>query len=390
MSTVLTKDHIVAAVDALPIQGRIMLRLLLLRYLDIAPEDIQYMATDRPDPRFQSGGKPVIPYISQETLQGITNRAEHYRSLARQKRERLKLQIDCLDRLLARNEALIELASTLLTTRFAMSPEAVAEVRTQSRTAVPKPVLRELDRKWELNEISEEDYRKERVGLELQRLLRRVESDRKRLAQAKREFDAANTAPLQDHEIGHIWGIPAGSLSARKAKYLTQYLQGLQSRLGAAPPTPPANTPPVDLWQETLAVLSRSPVERSAATYDGLERTEGALIEKLTLFASGAFPEDLESRFWLSLIQDSRHQAEYGSKAVSLFALQRLLAILDDMDMSVDALEADLLARVSPASKASPDAQTEASPTEPQLSEMGEHVLRSFMGESHPDLQGRR
>jgi len=146
VSTVLTKDHIVAAVDALPIQGRIMLRLLLLRYLDIAPEDIQYMATDRPDPRFQSGGKPIIPYISQETLQGITNRAEHYRSLARQKRERLKLQIDCLDRLLARNEALIELASTLLTTRFAMSPEAVAEVRTLSRTAVPKPVLRELDR----------------------------------------------------------------------------------------------------------------------------------------------------------------------------------------------------------------------------------------------------
>lgn len=197
--------------------------------------------------------------------------------------------------------------------------------------------------------------------------------------------------PLQDHEIGHIWGIPAGSLAARKAKYLHQYMQNLQARLAAAPPVPPANQPPLDLWRETLEVLSRTPVERSPAVYDGLERTEGALVEKLTAFATGALPEDQEGRFWLSLIQESRHQAEYGSRVVSLFALQRLLAILNDMDLSPDLLEADLLARLSPTPKvAARDAEAATAPTEEQLSEMGQHVLRSFMGESHPDLQGRR
>ncbi|MBM4134534.1 MAG: hypothetical protein FJ245_12305 [Nitrospira sp.] len=392
MGTVLTQDQILATVGALPIQGRIMLRLLLLRYLDVTAEDVQYMASDRPDPRFQAGGKPITPYISQETLQGITERVTQYRTQARLKRERIKLQIDCLQRLLARNEALVALASKLLATQLGVMPEAVEELRKQARTSVPKPVLRELERKWGLDEVSEDEYRKERLGLELQRLLRRIEADRKRLAQAKREFDLVNASPLQDHEIAHIWGIPAGSLAARKAKYLHQYVQGLQARLAASsPPTLQANNPPLDLWRETLEVLSHSPVEHSPAAYDGLERTEGALIEKLATFAAGALPEDLEGRFWLSLIQESRHQAEYGSKAISVFALQRLLAILNDMDMSDEALEADLLARVTPIPKvAAVEEGAVPVPTEAQLSEMGEHVLKSFMGESHPDLQGRR
>ncbi|TAJ07020.1 MAG: hypothetical protein EPO61_13640 [Nitrospirae bacterium] len=392
MGTVLTQEQIVATVDALPIQGRIMLRLLLLRYLDVTAEDVQYMASDRPDPRFQAGGKPITPYISQETLQGIADRVKQYRIQVRLKRERIKLQVDCLQRLLARNETLVTLASKLLAAQFALTPDAVEDLKKQARTSVPKPVIRELERKWELGEVVEDEYRKARLGLELQRLLRRIETDRKRLAQAKREFDLANASPLQDHEIAHIWGIPAGSLAARKAKYLHQYLQGLQTRLAAAsPPTLQANSPPVDLWRETLEVLSHSPVEHSPAVYDGLERTEGALIEKLTTFAAGALPEDLEGRFWLSLIQESRHQAEYGSKAISVFALQRLLAILNDMDMSNEALETDLLARVAPAHKVSAIEEGAAPiPTEAQLSEMGQHVLKSFMGESHPDLQGRR
>ncbi|MFM8550898.1 MAG: hypothetical protein ACKOCD_01055 [Nitrospiraceae bacterium] len=389
---VLTHAHIITAIAALPIQGRIMLRLLLLQYLDITAEDIQYMAADRPDPRFQAGGKPITPYISQETLQGIADRVQQYRILTRSKRERIQLQIDCLQRLLAKSETVATLASKLLVSRFGMSPEAVETLAQQARTAVSKPIHRELERKWDAGEISEDDYRKERLSLELHRLLRRIEIDRKRLAQAKRAFDLANSSTLQDHEVAHIWGIPAGSLAARKAKYLHQFMQSLQARLAAAPPqTLPANTPPSDLWQKTLEVLSHTPVERSAAVYDGLERTEGALLEKLTAFAAGAMLEELEGRFWLSLIQETRHQAEYGSKAVSVFALQRLLAILDETEMPIEALESDLMARVTPTPKVAPaEAGAEPAPAEPQLSEMGQHVLRSFMGEAHPDLQGRR
>jgi len=388
----LTQEQILATIDALPVQGRIMLRLLLLQYVDVTDEDIQYMAADRPDPRFNAGGKPITPYISQETLQGIADRVGQYRTRARQRRERLKLQIDCLQKLVAISEAQVKLAAGLLTTRFGLTPAALDELRAQARTAVPKPVLRELNRQWDQDEIAEEDYHREALKLEYQRLLRRIDVDRKRLAQARREYDLVSSVSLQDHEIGHIWGIPAGSLAARKAKFLHQYMQGLQSRLqkdGSAAEA--AQSPPLDLWAKTFAVLAQRPVERSPASYDGLEGTEARLLEKLTAFATTRMPEEQEGRFWVSLTQDSRHQAEYGSKVVSHFALQRLAAILEELDATPDALEAELLARTAPAPKAlAAEPQESAPQTEAQLNEMAEHVLRSFKGESHPDLQGRR
>lgn len=391
MPPALTQEQILATVDALPVQGRIMLRLLLLQYLDVTEEDIRYMAADRPDPRFNAGGKPATPYISQETLQGLTDRVGQYRTRVRQRRERLKLQIDCLQKLVGINETLAELAVHLLKTRFGLAAAALDELRSQARTAVSKPVLRELNRKWDQDEIAEEDYRRDALMLEYQRLLRRIEADRKRLAQARREYDLANTTSLQDHEIGHIWGIPAGALAARKAKYLHQYVQGLQSRLQAEGAADEAKMAPMDLWNKTLEVMAQRPVERSPATYDGLEGTEARLLEKLSAFATTKLPEEQESRFWLSLIQDSRHQAEYGSKIVSLFALQRLLAVLEEMDISPDALEAELLARTAPIPKVlAVEAPAPEPAAEPQLSEMGEHILRSFKGEGHPDLQGRR
>lgn len=391
MPPTLTQEHILATIDALPVQGRIMLRLLLLQYVDVTDEDIQYMAADRPDPRFNAGGKPLTPYISQETLQGIADRVAQYRTRARQRRERLKLQIDCLQKLVAIGEAQVNLAAGLLTTRFGLTPAALDELRAQARAAIPKPVLRELNRQWDQDEIAEEDYRREALKLEYQRLFRRIEVDRKRLAQARREYDLVSSVSLQDHEIGHIWGIPAGSLAARKAKFLHLYMQGLQARLQKEGSAAEAQTPPLDLWAKTFAVLAQKPVERSPAGYDGLEGTEARLLEKLTAFATTRMPEEQESRFWAALTQDSRHQAEYGSKVVSHFALQRLAAILEELDTTPDALEAELLTRTAPAPKVLVAEPQESAPqTEAQLNEMAEHVLRSFKGESHPDLQGRR
>src|SRR2546427_11132816 len=92
MTTVLTPEQIEAVVHALPVQGRIMLRLLLLQYLDVTREEIEFMAADRPDPRFHAGEKPKTPYISQETIQGIRDGWAKYRTRTRQKRERTGLQ----------------------------------------------------------------------------------------------------------------------------------------------------------------------------------------------------------------------------------------------------------------------------------------------------------
>ncbi len=392
MDTILTPDLINSVVNSLPVQGRIMLRLLLLQYLDVTAEDIAYMAADRPDPRFQAGGKSIVPYVSNETLQGIADRVAQYRTHVRKKRERAWLQIECLQKLTAITESSRALSEELLQSRFGMNPAAVQDLKKTARTATPKPAVRELNRRWEKDEITEEDYRKERLCLEYQYLIRKLERERKRLGMAQREFDLGSSAPLQDHEICQVWGIPAGSLAARKVKYLHQYLQGIQGQLrSSSAPGEPVPAQPVDLWKETFSTLARQPVQRSVAVYDGLEGTEAALLDKLTVFAVGTFPEETEGRFWLSLGQDARPAAEYGATPHSLFALQRLSAILNEMDTSPEALKEDLLARVSPAPKAEADKQLEApKPEEHKLGEMGEHVLRSFLGEAHSDLHGRR
>ncbi len=92
--------------------------------------------------------------------------------------------------------------------------------------------------------------------------------------------------------------------------------------------------------------------------------------------------EELESRLWLLLVQESSHQTEYGTKLKSLFGLQRFVSILDDMDTSPETIEQDLLARITPPAKEAAAKLVEGpAPKEDQLSEMGEHVLRSFLGE---------
>lgn len=389
MASPLTVELIESVVNDLPPQGRIMLRLLLLQFLDLTQEDIEYIASDRPDPRFVAGAKSTVGVISRETIQGIADRVAHYRNQVRQRRERAWLRMECLRKQTALDQTLCSLAERLLTARFGLAQDEVQELRKLARTAVSRPALRDIAGRWEQDAITEEDYRKERLRLEYQAILRRLDRQQKRLDAAKRDFENSGDAPLQDHEIGQVWGIPAGSLAARKVKYLHQYLQGLQSRLQAAQPSgEQALTVPLDLWKETFTVLAQKPAQRSVAVYDGLEGSETELLDKLAAFAAGTVPEEQEGRFWLSIVQESRHNAEYGSRPYSPFALQRLSAILDDMGTSPEALEQDLLARVSPPAKGA--ALEEPKETPQDLGQMGEHVLRSMLGEQHQDLQGRR
>ena len=124
------------------------------------------------------------------------------------------------------------------------------------------------------------------------------------------------------------------------------------------------------------------------AAYDGLEKTEEALLEKLRDFAAGTLPEEFETRFWLSIVQETSQLTEYGTRLQSLFALQRLAATLAEMDTTPDALEQELLSRISPKPKVAAGEPLEEKKTEaPQLSEMGEHVLKSFTGEEHQHLR---
>jgi hypothetical protein len=367
MASVLTKEHIDSAILGLPLQGRIMLHLLMLGYYDVPQEEIEYMAADRPDPRMAAGQKRIVSVISREALQGISDRVAQYQSQARLRRERLWLQSECLGRQIARSEALLAASERLLTARFAVAPDDLKDLQTHARSAILKPIVRELDGRWERNEISEDDYRKRRLSAEYQTLLRKIDRDRKRFEVATRELQRSSSIPLQDHEIAHSWGIPAGSLAARKVKYLKQYLDDLLAKMrNGSSATDPDDAVPKDLWKESFAVLARGSVERSVAPYDGLEHTEQALLEKLSTLASGTLPEELEGRFWLPV-------------SLSLFTLQRLAAIQSEWDLSPEAVEQDLLDRVSPTPKEVELSEEEKAQL--QLGEMGEHVLRSMLGE---------
>lgn len=378
----LTNEQIESVLNALPIQARMMLKLLLLQYFEISQEDLDYLAADRPDPRFQSGYERTGRPVAREVAEDVTIRVAQYRKQVRQKREKFGLQMECLRNHMTVSETVVSLAEELLANRFGLDPEAIQALKKQARTVVPKPAIRELERKWERDEIPEDAYLKERLCIEYQTELRKLERQRKHFELAKREHRTVSIAPLQDHEVAHIWGIPAGSLAGRKVKALHQYLQGLQAALQKSDQAPaPTAGGPLDLWKQTLETLSLRPIERSVATYgapdnklaaevyDALERTEAALVEKLTALASRTMPEDIEVRFWPSVAQ-------------SLFALQRLAAIQAETDTSHEALEQTLLSCVSPRPKVTEGTvQEETKPSEVQLSEMGEHILRSFIGE---------
>lgn len=382
----LTPALIESVIAAMPMQGRIMLRLILLQHFDISEEEIHYMAADRPDPRCVSGTKPTYNIMTQEALKAVRDKRDQYLRQVRLKRERTWLQVECLKKLIALRDAMAERAIELLATKFDVGRDRVDELKTQARTAIPRPAIRALDQRWTDNDITAEDYQAQRLGIDLQTQLRLAEKYRKRLDLAEREQQSADNAPLQDHEIGHIWGIPAGSLVARKLKYLAQYVQALQTALHGQAPSASAGSPPVDLWKETFRVLATRPIQRSVSTYDGLERTEGALLDKLTTLAWGTLGEDVETKFWNSLVQGASSNAVHSEMTRNLFGLQRLDTILNDLDASEEGLTEELLRRTAPTPKDNPALTGPDQEHVKPLTEIQEAILNNFRGE---DASGR-
>ena len=384
--SLLTADIIRSVIDAMPMQGRIMLRLIMLQYFDVTDEEILYMVADQPDPRNVSGTKRTNG-MTKEAIKAVADRRDQYRRQVRLKRERTWLQCESLGRLARLREDLAARARAILTERFSVSAETLDALQASARTVLPRPAIRQLEQRWDTDEITAEDYQRQRLSIEYQTQLRMAEKYHKRLNLAERERQTAIYAPLQDHEIGHVWGIPAGSLAARKVKYLTQYLQALQMALRASAPDAAATTSPLDLWKETFSVLAEQPIERSLSTYDGLEKTESALIDKLTLMVWGSLAEESEVKFWTSLVFGASSNAMHSEITRNLFGLQRLIAILNDMDTSREALDEELLKRTAARQKLEAGAlEGSSEPAVKELSEMQAQILNSMRGE---DATGR-
>ena len=380
----LTSELIESVIEALPVQSRIMVRLLLLQYLEPAEDDIQFIVEDQPDSRFMAGDQPQEKKSLVAATHEVTDRIGQYSGFLRQKRERPWLQVECLKKQIALTDLTIRAAEGLLTSKFDVDRAELKERKQSAVSALPRPEIRRLERALEQEETTEEDYHRDRLLIEYQTLIRRRERQRRRLKNAEQEYELSGLAPLQDHEVAHIWGIPLGSLSARKVKALTHYLSALQARLdqeAAASETGQAHT---DLWRETLRVLSRKPSQRSIVTFiPGIERTEETLIERLKTFADGTMPEAAESGFWqlITRVHDSEHSGPWHSHARAIFALQRLFAIQADSEPTLDELEEDLLKATRPKSKddALPAQQADEQPAE--LSEQALGVLNALAGE---------
>ncbi|BFU91754.1 MAG: hypothetical protein NTAFB01_29410 [Nitrospira sp.] len=374
----LTTEKIQEVIAGLPIQGRIILRLLLIQYLDITHEEILYMVSDRPDPRCVSGKKPVTT-MTQESITAMIERRNEYRQRARLRRERTWLQCIALTNQAHMASTLAIRAAALLTAR-GISSETIERLTAQARSAVPSTTLRLLEESWDRNEITPEEYQKHRLAVEMQTQLRFAERFKKRLGLAQREQQTSDCTVLADHEIGHIWGIPAGTLAARKVKFLAQYLTVLQTKCSGVT-AGPGNSLSLDLWRETMQVLSRAPVERSIATYDGLERTEPALLEKLTAYALIRIPEIVETKFWNSLVYGASSNAVHSETTRTLFGLQRLVSVQKDVDAGDEALDEELLRRTAPISKESESVAHQNAPGQSELTELQQHILRSFIGD---------
>jgi hypothetical protein len=135
-----------------------------------------------------------------------------------------------------------------------------------------------------------------------------------------------------------------------------------------------------------MRVLSQRPIERSIPTYDGLERTESALLEKLTAYATLAIPEASETKFWNSLVYGASSNAMHTEITRTLFGLQRLVAIQKDVDSSHEALDDLLLARSRPPSKESHTTSGEREAGHGELTDLQRQILHNFIGE---DVSGR-
>lgn len=380
----LTFELIESVIEALPVQSRIMIRLLLLQYLEPSEDDVQFIVEDQPDSRFMAGDQPREKKSLVAATHEVTERINQYNGFLRQKRERPWLQVECLKKQMALTDLTIRAAEGLLTSKFRVDRAELKDRKQSAVSALPRPEIRRLERALEQEEIAEDDYHRDRMLIEYQTLIRRRERQRRRLKNAEQEYEFSGLAPLQDHEVAHIWGIPLGSLSARKVKALTHYLSALQARLEQEAETSGTEQTQSDLWRETFRVLSRKPSQRSIVTFiPGIERTEEALIEKLKTFADGTMPEAAESGFWqlITRVHDSEHSGPWHSHARAIFALQRLFAIQADSEPTLDELEEDLLKATRPKSKddALPAQQADEQPAE--LSEQALGVLNALAGE---------
>jgi hypothetical protein len=329
--TGISREQIDMAIAGLSPVERVMIRLLMLQYLDPTPEDITLMAQERCEPNMKAGykfgGFAVGPertiVLPKEWITAIENKVRQYASEVRNHRQRLDLQIAFLTDYLQGLERETEAIETLLVTECGDSPDSLKELRVQARQALISYGLRKLAARTEKQEIEETAYFKERLILEYQAHYRRRDRFKKRLEQTLQERQAVTLSSLSDEHLATIWCIAKGPLLSRRVKAIQKFLSalaavlkaplqegqfaaavhaGLGSRMAGGNKNEGIGTSPVaikeDLWSKALLSLpaAAAPAQPKPCEHDGGGKV---LVGRLGSLAGYLMSEEDESKLWV-------------------------------------------------------------------------------------------
>ena len=333
----LTREHIDTTIASLQPVHRVMLRLLLLPYMDPTPEDIAFMAQERKEPNMRAGGYVSQSFggnatIRREKINGVPKawlvaveyRAKEFQARLREHQARLNLLIAFYSDYLEGLQQEIDATAQLLSTECELSQESLDDLRAQARLAPLTYALKKLAARAEKQEVEEEDYRRERLSLEYQAHLRRHNRFKKRLEQVRLERQSSLASSLSDEFLAVICGISVGPVTGRRVKAVQHYVNALAATVKASPDAAGlaaavnAGIGPklaggsknegisskpldlaVDLWSQTVQTLAAEPMPAPApkpcAHPEG--GTKG-LTAKLRSAATYELGEDEEVKIW--------------------------------------------------------------------------------------------
>ena len=331
----LSREQIEAAIAKLVPMERVMIRLLMLQYLNPTHDDVSFMAQERAEPQMKAGTKlrgfPMnadgTPLLPKEWIAAIELKVNQYATQVREHRRRLDLQIDFINDYLGDLQRETEAIESLLTTDCGCATEALQELRSQARQALISYALRKLAVRAEKEALEEDAYLKERLGLEYQAHLRRRDRFKKRLEQIAQERQVSVFSSLSDEHLATIWGIAKAPIMNRRVKAIQKYLNALASvlnsqfaggefaaavnaGLGSRMPGGSKNEgigtkyleAKEDLWSKTLLALPPAPLpnEPKPCEHDGAGKV---LIGKLRSLATYVMGEEDEAKLWIRTIQ---------------------------------------------------------------------------------------
>ena len=404
--TALTRAPIETAIAALQPVHRVMVRLLLLAYLDPLHEDIAFMARERSEPNMRAGlkqgGKSQVAHdkisgLPKDWIVAVENKVRYFQTQLREQLTRLNLLADFLTDYLAGLQPEVTATEQLLTSECEIGPESLEELRAQAKLSPLTYALKKLAVRADKGEIEETDYVRERLCLEYQARLRQRDRSKKRLNLALLERQASMVSSLSDEFLAEIWCIAVGPITNRRVKAVQAYVNALAStlkssldtaslaaavnaglgpRLAGGSKNEGVGSKPLDLsgdlWTQTILALAADPI--LPITPKPCEHPEGgtkSLTAKLRSLAVYELGEDEEVKMWPRTVQ-------------CLNCLTVVRATQQESGIvgrSLDEVVARVKTRTAfPRKEAAPATQEAAPPPETQALDLEER-LRPFIGD---------